>query len=52
MGSPQSPSPEQYAAIEAAGQLQALESPRWTDTGKPIDIRLPRQGLSLLQLSW
>ena len=29
MGSPQQPTPEQYAALEAAGQLQELESPRW-----------------------
>ena len=29
MGSPQQPSPEQYAQLEAAGQLQTLTSPRW-----------------------
>ncbi|HVW87490.1 MAG TPA: hypothetical protein VHB50_22540, partial [Bryobacteraceae bacterium] len=28
MGSPQTPSPEQYAQLEAAGQLQMLDSPR------------------------
>jgi xylan 1,4-beta-xylosidase len=54
MGSPQQPSPEQYAALEAAGQLQEFESPRWLDAGTQtkLEIRLPRQGLSLLQLSW
>ena len=29
MGSPQQPSAAQYAELEAAGQLQELESPRW-----------------------
>ena len=54
MGSPQQPTPEQYAALEAAGQLQELESPRWIDAGAQtqIGVRLPRQGVSLLQLSW
>jgi xylan 1,4-beta-xylosidase len=54
MGSPQQPTHEQYAALEAAGQLQELESPRWIGASKQIklDIRLPRQGVSLLQLSW
>ncbi len=54
MGSPQQPTPEQYAALEAAGQLQELESPRWIDIGKEtkLELRLPRQGVSLLQLSW
>jgi xylan 1,4-beta-xylosidase len=53
MGSPQNPSPEQYAAIEAAGQLQELDSPRWivVKGGQTnIDITLPRQGVSLLNL--
>ena len=31
MGSPQQPTPEQYAQLERAGQLQTLESPRWID---------------------
>lgn len=54
MGSPQQPTPEQYALLEAAGQLQEFESPKWIDSGQAakLDIRLPRQGLSLLQLSW
>jgi xylan 1,4-beta-xylosidase len=54
MGSPQQPTPEQYSALEAAGQLQEYESPRWIDTAKQttLDLRLPRQGVSLLQLSW
>ena len=54
MGSPQQPTPEQYAALEAAGQLQELESPRWIDAGPQttVDIRLPKEAVSLLQLSW
>jgi len=54
MGSPQQPTPEQYAALEAAGQLQELESPRWINTEKEtkLDLRLPRQAVSLLQLTW
>ncbi|MDQ2900804.1 MAG: beta-xylosidase, partial [Acidobacteriota bacterium] len=55
MGSPQEPSPEQYTALETAGQLQELESPRWIearDGNTKLDITLPRQGVSLLQLSW
>ena len=53
MGSPQSPSAEQYAALEAAGQLQELDSPRWivVKGGEAtIDITLPRQAVSLLNL--
>jgi xylan 1,4-beta-xylosidase len=54
MGSPQQPTPEQFAALEAAGHLQELESPRWVNVEKEtkLDLRLPRQAVSLLQLSW
>jgi xylan 1,4-beta-xylosidase len=55
MGSPQNPTPEQYAALEAAGQLQLLSSPRYIDPGQKdakLDFTLPRQGVSLVQLSW
>jgi xylan 1,4-beta-xylosidase len=53
MGSPQQPSAAQYAELEAAGQLQELESPRWIAVkgGEAIiEITLPRQGVSLLNL--
>jgi xylan 1,4-beta-xylosidase len=53
MGTPQQPSPEQYAALEAAGQLQELDSPRWIVVRggeTTIEITLPRQGVSLLNL--
>ena len=53
MGSPQHPSAEQYAALEAAGQLQELDSPRWivVKGGEAtIDLTMPRQAVSLLNL--
>ena len=31
MGSPQNPTPEQYARLEAAGQLALLTSPEWVN---------------------
>ncbi len=55
MGSPQSPTPEQYAELKAAGQLQLLSSPEWLDVrqGKvTIDASLPRQATSLMRLIW
>ncbi len=55
MGSPQSPTPEQYAQLKAAGQLELLTSPAWLDVnnGKVvIDTNLPRQATSLLHLKW
>ena len=53
MGSPQQPSAEQYAALEAAGQLQEFDSPRWivVKGGEAtIEIAMPRQAVSLLNL--
>ena len=55
MGSPQQPTPEQYAALEAAGQLQLLTSPQWmTPKQGVIDLSfgLPRQGVSLVEVTW
>jgi len=55
MGAPQNPTPDQYARLESAGQLQMLESPRWLWTAEGsarVEFSLPRQGLSLLELSW
>ncbi len=55
MGSPQSPTPEQYAQLKAAGQLQLLTSPEWLDVsgGKvTISTSLPRQAVSLMHLKW
>ena len=55
MGSPQHPTPDQYARLEAAGQLELLESPRWVGARGglvDLDFLLPRQGVSLIELSW
>lgn len=54
MGSPQQPSPEQYAELERAGQLQSVDSPRWitTQDGRfQIEFPLPRHGVSLLRFT-
>ena len=55
MGSPQSPSPEQYQQLESAGQLQLLTSPQWTHIAAGtahLKFELPREGLSLLRIAW
>jgi xylan 1,4-beta-xylosidase len=54
MGSPQQPTPEQYKTLEAAGQLQELKPPANVTIATPmnLDLPLPRQAISLLQLSW
>ena len=55
MGSPQNPTPEQYARLEAAGQLQLLTSPEWIgakDGQVELSFALPRQAVSLIQVSW
>jgi xylan 1,4-beta-xylosidase len=55
MGSPQTPTPEQYARLKEAGQLELLGSPQWLDVsdGKvSIGTDLPRQATSLMRLMW
>jgi xylan 1,4-beta-xylosidase len=55
MGSPQAPTPGQYARLKQAGQLELLRSPEWLDVadGKvTIDTDLPRQATSLMRLTW
>lgn len=55
MGSPQPPSPVQYKQLEKAGQLQRLGPPAWQQTaGGQVTLKftLPRQGVSLLKLTW
>ena len=54
MGSPQSPTPEQYRALERAGRLIALEAPRRANTADGairLTFALPRQGVSLVRLT-
>jgi xylan 1,4-beta-xylosidase len=55
MGSPQSPTPDQYRQLESAGQLQLLTSPAWIQIKGGIarlQFELPRQGLSLVRIGW
>jgi xylan 1,4-beta-xylosidase len=55
LGSPPDPSPEQYAQLEKAGQLQWLNPPERLRTANgrvALRFNLPRQGVSLLKLSW
>jgi xylan 1,4-beta-xylosidase len=55
MGSPQSPTPEQYARLERKGGLELAGSPVWM-TAKDGAIQVPeilaRQSVSLLVLRW
>jgi xylan 1,4-beta-xylosidase len=55
IGSPQNPTEAQVQFLKAAGQLQLLESPRWIEVNKSsieLSFTEPRQGVSLLSLSW
>ena len=55
MGSSQSPSPSEYERLLDAGQLQLLNSPAWVaiEHGQVhLRFALPRQGLSLVRLTW
>ncbi|MBZ5620809.1 MAG: beta-xylosidase [Acidobacteriia bacterium] len=55
MGSPAQPSPEQYARLESAGQLQLLQSPEWRspkDGRLELAFPLPRHAVSLVRVSW
>ena len=55
MGSPQAPTAGQYGQLERAGQLEMVGSPEWLDTrdgALEYSMQLPRQGVSLLTLTW
>jgi xylan 1,4-beta-xylosidase len=55
MGSPQKPTPEQYAELERAGQLAALDSAeaaRIADGTIRTRVKLDRQAVALLVLEW
>jgi xylan 1,4-beta-xylosidase len=55
LGSPQNPSPEQYAQLESAAQLQLLRSPEWLSNEERrirIEFGLPRQAVSLIEFTW
>ncbi|HEX3800360.1 MAG TPA: beta-xylosidase [Verrucomicrobiae bacterium] len=55
LGSPQEPTPEQYAQLEKAGKLTAIGAPEkiTTQDGRAtIQLKLPRQAVALLVLKW
>lgn len=55
LGSPQQVAPAQYEALRQAGQLALLEAPAWVSpqAGRVVfHLTLPRQGVSLLRLTW
>jgi xylan 1,4-beta-xylosidase len=55
MGRPQQVTSEQYETLERAGQLQTLESPQWKkakDGIIEVQFNLPRQGVSMIRMSW
>ena len=55
MGSPQKPTPEQYAQLEKSGQLQLLEAPRWiraSEGNVRLEFSLPRHAVSLIRIEW
>jgi len=55
LGSPQSPTPEQYAQLEKAGQLATIGGPEAIPIGNGkaiVRLKLPRQAVALLVCSW
>jgi len=55
LGSPQNPTQEQIAQIEKEGQLEMLGSPQWVDISNgttTVQFTLPRQGVSLIKMTW
>ena len=55
MGSPQQPTPSQIRILEKAGQLEMITSPQkitLKNNEAIIKMEIPRQAVSLLQLSW
>ena len=52
IGSPPQPTPAQYAILESAGQLAALQPAQEIDARSSIRFTLPRQAVSLLVVEW
>jgi xylan 1,4-beta-xylosidase len=55
MGSPQNPTPQQIKVLEQSGQLQelgAVQNLKVKNEGLDLSIQIPRQAVSLLQISW
>jgi xylan 1,4-beta-xylosidase len=54
-GSPMHPSADEYRQLENLGQLQQMASPQWRRPREgqiKLEFTLPRQGLSLLRITW
>lgn len=55
MGSPQSPTPEQYSQLKASEGLQLLNSPEWlvVQNGR-IEVKtdMPQESISLFRVEW
>ena len=55
MGSPQKPTPAQVAALQRASELSELGPAATRDVANgtaTVDMRLPRQAVSLVTLTW
>jgi xylan 1,4-beta-xylosidase len=55
MGSPATPSPEQYRELETAGQLAEVHDPQtvsFKEGASRLALTLPRQAVALLVLEW
>ena len=55
LGSPQQPTPDQYATLEGAGEIQPQDSPHWIslkEGAAKLDLQLPRESVALVQVSW
>ncbi len=55
MGSPQTPSAEQIAALKRAGGLELAGSPAWVDVDAgtvKMATRLERESMELMRVSW
>jgi xylan 1,4-beta-xylosidase len=55
MSSPSHPTPNEQRRLEDAGQLQELSSPQWIAVKEgqvSLHLALPRQGLSLIRITW
>jgi len=55
MGSPQDPTPEQYAELEKAGNLKMTEGPEKIKVRKgmaTLNLNMPRQAVSLIMIEW
>ena len=55
MGAPQQVTQEQYEELETSGQLELLTSPEWVsvkDGEAVLEVSMPRQAISLLQVNW